>query len=62
MEKLKFTVTYSKTVNLGNYNSHKLSLSQEYYVGETKAKDAFNDLHDLVGAQLSDWRNGDRIT
>ena len=34
-EKLKFTITYGETLNLGNYESKKLTLSQEFYLDES---------------------------
>ena len=30
-EKLKITITYGKTFNLGNYESERLTLSKEFY-------------------------------
>jgi len=33
-EKRKFTITYGKTVNTGNYSSKKLTLTEEFYVDE----------------------------
>ena len=33
-EKLKFIVTYSKTINIGNFESEKFGLSEEYTKGE----------------------------
>jgi len=40
-ERLKFTVTYGKTVNIGNYESEKYGLSQEFYEGECTVERAF---------------------
>lgn len=33
-ERLKTTVTYVKTFNLGNYESIKIGLSKQFYEGE----------------------------
>jgi len=40
-EKLKFTVTYTRTVNMGNYESEKYGLSKEFYRGECSVEEAF---------------------
>ena len=39
-EKLKFSVTYSKTLNLGNYESEKFTLSQEFHLGDVPIQKA----------------------
>ena len=43
-ENLKITVTFTKTYNLGNYESLKIGVSKEYYQGEFSYDDAFTDL------------------
>ena len=52
-ERLKFTVTYLKTVNMGNYNSEKFGVSKEYYMGETDVDDAFDEVRYLVNSTVN---------
>ena len=40
-EKLKFTTIYTKTVNVGNYESEKFGLTMEFYRGECSVVTAF---------------------
>ena len=47
-EKLKFIVTYSKTINIGNYESEKYTLSEEYYTGKIPVEEAFNKVKKAV--------------
>ena len=47
-EKLKFTVSYSKTVNIGNYESEKYTLSEEYYTGTISVEEAFAKVKEAV--------------
>ena len=42
-EKLKGTVTYSRTINTGNYNSLRVEFRQEFYLDECPALQAFKD-------------------
>ena len=43
-EKLKTTVTYTKTFNLGNYESLKLGISKEIHEGESRVDNVFHEL------------------
>jgi len=43
-EKLKTTVIYTKTFNLGNYESLKLGLTKEIYQGEETVESVFQEL------------------
>ena len=43
-EKLKTTVIYAKTFNLGNYESLKLGISKEIYEGESRVDNVFHEL------------------
>ena len=45
---LKFTVGYSKTLNIGNYESEKFTLSKEFYVGSVSVDDALIAIKDAV--------------
>ena len=47
-EKLKFTVGYSKTINIGNYESEKYSLSEDYYTEEITVEEAFAKVKNAV--------------
>ena len=47
-EPLKFTVGYSKTLNIGNYESEKYTLSKEFYVGSISVDDALISVKDAV--------------
>ena len=47
-EMLKFTVGYSKTINIGNYESEKYTLTKEFYVGEISVDDALIAVKDAV--------------
>ena len=47
-ERLKTTVTYMKTFNLGNYESVKLGLSKEIYRDESNEVSVFQELAYLV--------------
>jgi len=47
-EKLKFTVGYSKTINIGNYESEKYTMSEDYYTGEITVEEAFAKVKDAV--------------
>jgi len=47
-ERLKRTITYAKTFNLGNYQSVKLGVSKEIYQGEDSIEDTFRELAYLV--------------
>ena len=40
-EKLKFIAIYTKTVNVGNYESEKFGLHMEFYRGECSVATAF---------------------
>lgn len=46
------TVTYSRTINLGNYNSAKLEVTLELEDAE-KAEDAVENLRNFVKRELS---------
>ena len=52
-DRLKFTVSYSKTLNIGNYESEKYTLSQEFYEGTCTVERAFKivkrDVEDAMG-------------
>lgn len=41
MEQKKFTISYGRTINLGNFNSERIEMSQEFDVGEISPMDAF---------------------
>jgi len=43
-EKLKTTITYVKTFNLGNYESVKLGMSKEIYQDEENVDSVFQEL------------------
>ena len=51
-EKLKFTVGYSKTINIGNYESEKYSLSEDYYTEEITVEEAFAKVKKEVEKQM----------
>ena len=51
-EKLKFTITYSKTMNIGNYESEKYTLSQEFYVGDISQQGAMELVRQLVEGMI----------
>ena len=55
-EKLKFTVTYGRTVNTGNYESEKYVLSQEFYKDECAIDWAFHESQELVEAQIKEGK------
>ena len=48
MNDKKFTVTYVKTINLGNYESEKIGLIMEFDQGEVHPINAFNRVKSLV--------------
>ena len=51
MSELKFTVTYGKTVNLGNYESARIDLSYEFRRDEMDPEEAFL----LVKTKVDYW-------
>lgn len=52
MKNLKFIVTYGRTVNLGNYNSEKLTLSMEYDKDLHDIEEAFEEVRQKVMQEL----------
>ena len=57
-EKLKFTVSYGRTINTGNYESEKYGITQEFYDGDCTIETAFKivkrDLeHVILGGKQS---------
>ena len=52
IEQLKFTVGYSKTINIGNYESEKYTLTKEFYVGEISVDDAIVAVRDAVDRMM----------
>ena len=56
-DRLKFTVSYGKTINLGNYESEKLVLSKEYYQDDTPIDFAFRECRHLVTEYLREVKN-----
>ena len=55
-ERLKFTVTYGKTVNTGNYESEKYVLSQEFYKDECDIGWAFHESREMVEVQIKEGK------
>lgn len=53
-EKLKFTITYSETINTGNYSSKKYGLAQEFYEGTITVEHAFNLVRRDVKAMIEE--------
>jgi len=52
-EKLKFTVGYSKTINIGNYESEKYTMSEDFYKDEDITVDeAFTKVKKAVEKQM----------
>lgn len=53
-EKLKFTVTYIKTINLGNYESVKIGLSMDYHQGGLRVSTAFKEVESYVESMIEE--------
>lgn len=52
MNDKKFTVTYTKTVNLGNYESEKIGLTMEFDRGDVTPLEAYDYVKNLVKAMI----------
>jgi hypothetical protein len=51
-ERLKFIVTYSETINTGNYGSKKYGLTKEYYQDSCSVDYAFSEVKKEVDAMI----------
>ena len=52
-DKLKFTVGYSKTLNIGNYESEKYTMIEDFYKDEDiTVEDAFTKVKEAVEKQM----------
>ena len=54
MSKLKFTVSYGRTVNLGNYESARIDLSVEFWRDEVDINQAFEEVMREVHYRVAD--------
>ena len=49
---MKFTVTFSRTVNLGKYNSMRLELTENFDTSTTTHEEAFGKVRSFVYEKL----------
>jgi hypothetical protein len=54
--RLKGHVSISRTLNLGNFNSFKVELSEEYDQAETTFEEVFDDLMKRLDSELAEKR------
>ena len=56
-DKLKFTISYGRTINTGNYESERYGITQEFYDGDCTVETAFKIVkHDLENVILGGKR------
>ncbi len=54
MEKLKGTVTVSRTINLGNYNSARVEYRMEFYLEHCSVDMAFKEAQEGLDAKIKE--------
>ena len=59
-EKLKITITYGKTFNLGNYESERLTLSKEFYQDDININFETDRLMRKIEEIIQDHRDWDK--
>jgi len=52
MEKLKGTVTVSRTINLGNYDSTRVEYRMEFYLDDRPVADAFKEAQEGIDEKI----------
>ena len=46
--KLKFTVSFGRTINLGNYSTARLGISKEFFYGLHSVEEAYEEVKGIV--------------